>query len=155
MIREEVSNNYECQWQQKNWELHEKTKEKENHVSIFCSLNNWASHITDMLMDTQFDNVILYPDLIEEKMFDDEKGEKVDIDTYDHQKLSRHYGRFLLVVSELIVDFGDIAKQLGKNDYSDYYSKGNIFNYSAVRGFINNVFKHKTTNFQHRTCTKH
>ena len=151
-IKEEVTNNYECSWQQKNWSLHQEKDEEDNHVSIFCSLNNWASHLSDLLLDVQFDGILLYTEPVREEIID-EHGEKIAIDTYNHDRLSRYYGRFFLVVSELLVDFGDIAKQLGIKDANKLYSDGNLFGYSEVKGFINNVFKHKTNNFH--VCNHH
>jgi hypothetical protein len=152
-IREEVADNFECKWQQKNWEIHKGTDKEDNHISIICSLNNWSSHISDILTDVSFDLVQIYHFPVEEEMTDEETGEKFEFDMYPYEKLMRHYGRFFLVVSELIVDFGDIAKKLGKNDFGNFYSENNVLDYGKLRGYINNVFKHKTNNF-HR-CNHH
>lgn len=151
-IREEVLDNIECKWQQKNWELHKGTDKDDNHISIICSLNNWSSHITDILTDASFDLVPIYSFPIKETM-KNENQEEFDFDTYPYEKLMRHYVRFFLVVSELIVDFGDIANKLGKSDFGKFYSENNVIEYPKLRGFINKVFKHKTNSFH--ICNHH
>lgn len=151
-IEEVVSSNIECEWQTKNWNLHEGTDKENNHISIICSLNNWASHITDILTDTSFDLLVLLPLPVGEKM-KDENGKEFDFNMKPYEKLDRYYGRFFLVVSELILDFGDIAKKLGISDYNQFFSEDNKYDYSKVRGYINNVFKHKTNNFH--SCNHH
>jgi hypothetical protein len=152
-IREEVADNLECKWQQRNWKIHEGTDKKDNHISIICSLNNWSSHISDILTDVSFDLVQIYNSPVNEEMTDVETGKKFEFDVYPYEKLMRHYGRFFLVVSELIVDFGDIAKKLRISDFGKFYSDNNVLDYGKLRGFINNVFKHKANNF-HR-CNHH
>ncbi len=147
-VREEVADNFECKWQQRNWKIHKGTDKEDNHISIICSLNNWASHISDILTDMSFDLVQIYSFPVKDEMIDDETKEKFEFDIYTYEKLMRHYGRFFLVISELILDFGEIAKKLGKTnkDLNKFYSEDNVLDYEKLRGFINNVFKHKTNN---------
>ncbi len=140
---------FECKWQRKNWEFHVGKPQENNHVSIFCSLNSWASHLTDILTDESLDSIPLYAVPIDDQI--ELNGETVTLDREIYEKLCRYYGRFFLVVSELIVDFGDIAKKLGEKE--DYYSKDNVIDYGHLRGYINNVFKHKVENFH--SCNHH
>ena len=79
-----IANSFECNWQdpafQKGYE----------HVSIFCSIGEFASHITDHLRDYRFD--------------------KYEFDSSDqvNELLFRYYSKFLLIISEVLTDLQDL-----------------------------------------------
>ncbi|PPK83797.1 hypothetical protein CLV84_4343 [Neolewinella xylanilytica] len=150
--REYIANNFECKWQLKNEDIHRDTDKENNHVSIFCSLSSWSSHITDLLSDVRFDQTSLSDQPIKDKVVNS-KGEIVEIDIYEDELLFRHYSRFFLVVSELLVDFADIAKFVDSSNKSKIFENNSLISYEKLRGYINNVFKHKTHNLH--KCNHH
>lgn len=48
-ITDNMSNSYECEWQDPAYEL------GNNSISIFCSIREFAAHITDHLRDYRYD----------------------------------------------------------------------------------------------------
>src|ERR1700678_3058593 len=78
--RQEMSELFvtECNWQNKF-----QVPDPDNgvHYSIFCSMGDWNTNITDMLEDTRYDELDL-------------------ADLCDAGILFRYYTRFFLVVSE-------------------------------------------------------
>lgn len=152
LSREYHSSNFECKWQLKNEELHVGTPQEDNHISIFCSLNDWASHITDILGDHRFDLIPLIEEPIREEEINKD-GNKIENDVFEYKLLARHYARFFLVVSELIVDFDDMAKLIDKSLTNKIFENSNLMSYLGLRGYINNVFKHKTKNIH--KCNHH
>lgn len=123
-------NSLECQWQEK---VREVKLDEDWHVSYFCSLGEWASNITDLLLDNRYDSLPLNGDHIEQ----------------EQKILFRYYTRVLLILSEMLTDFiqmyadfhqietngneQDIRKKLscGKLDVNEWIT------------FINHVCKHK------------
>lgn len=120
---------YECNWQSKARELKDDDRW---HVSYFCSLGDWASNISDLLLDSRFDSLQLS-----------------DPNSEDAKILFRFYTRILLVVSEMLVDFIDIANTLGL--------KNKLFKDSSYSRFINSVCKHKAGKQSHylHICNHH
>jgi len=121
LLNDEIVESLECAWQNRARDSlgHE-------HISIFCSLGEWASNISDILKDASRD--------------------RCDFLDYDHrQALYRYYTRFLLVVSEILSDFEDIVRETGSNCSKDprrflSSKKGEMH---ALNGFLNTVCKHK------------
>jgi hypothetical protein len=148
-VRDEGSDNfsdgYECTWQNK---FQPYVEGNTDHYSIFCSLGEFSTNLTDILEDIQYDK----------RQFDNEQ---------DQQVLYRHYTRTFLFASEIITDFQDILTglRLGNRPTGNQLSHGkgqsrielntglpadtinNMFNY------INNVFKHKVNNIH--ICNHH
>lgn len=132
-------NTFECRWQNKS------TK---GHISIFCSLGEWASNITDILKDESLDKCY----------FENEE---------ESQLLYRYFTRLLLVVSEILTDFQDIyIVSLGLNPKNNSHKKQAaprkfLFGIKEVDpdplteilNFINNVCKHKTQHIH--KCNHH
>jgi hypothetical protein len=128
MVTDELRDTYECKWQNKS---------TCGHVSLFCSLGEWASNITDILRDESLDK----------NYFEDQN---------EANRIYRYYTRLLLVVSEILTDFQDIYLQAEdlKSDRKNkdiarkfLYSIPEISEYSIQNlfDFINSVCKHKTS----------
>jgi hypothetical protein len=141
-----IADAYECVWQNGFQEF---DSERTEHYSVFCSMGEWNTNLTDWLMDDRFDFLTF------------ETNE-------DKDRLFRHYTIFFLLLSEILTDFQDVltvfrlgrfprggAEMREQNDLSrsqlDHQgmegTTQNIFNY------INSVFKHKTKNLH--TCNHH
>lgn len=105
-----------------------------------------------MLCDTRYDLVQILDEPVDEEETD-ENGNVTELDNFNYEKLYRHYSRFLLVVSELLVDFSDIAKFLDNSNTTKIFESESHISYSKLRAFINNVFKHKTKNLH--KCNHH
>lgn len=140
-INDIVVDKYECDWQ-------ENYVPEDKHNSIFCSLAEWSSNITDLLYENSYD--------------------KYDFVTCRYKMcLFRYYTRFLLITSEILTDFQDAIiylkpytenhKQRARNDLTDnslYFSSHELFEY------INNVCKHKfgergRASFKYHLCNNH
>ena len=121
LVNDDMTSSYECEWQdQAVYQL------GYEHISIFCSLGEWANNISDILKNPLCD----YYDLLDE----------------DHRlALFRYYTRFLLVLSEMLGDFEEIVQKVTSSSSrqareSLSSSKGEI---ASVVGYINRVCKHK------------
>lgn len=135
---------WECLWQN-----HFLDKYPDEHYSIFCSIGEWNSNITDCLKDSRYDKL----------SFNDEKSAEI---------LFRYYTRILLIISEALTDFQDIIgifenERFLKNDELKTIQK-NIRKYLShlndsdneiqeVFTFINSICKHKANNFHF--CNHH
>jgi hypothetical protein len=120
---------YECRWQ---------NQYQSAHVHLFCSLGSWASNLTDLFLDSRFDEMDL------------DDGEEGEI-------LYRHYTRILLVVSEILTDFQDIYLKLlpkgtAKSVARSFYFPGTV-NFNEIMNFINHVCKHKVGHIHY--CNSH
>lgn len=49
-INDELTGSWECKWQDAA------TERNYNHISIFCSLGDWGSNVTDILKDNRYDS---------------------------------------------------------------------------------------------------
>lgn len=121
-IDDNFSDSFECDWQ-----VYFVPEDK--HNSCFCSIGEWNSHITDVLSDESLDNL----------SFDIPEESKV---------LYRYYGRFFLIVSEVLTDFrqflNHLDKTLNQQKISNLVSiSDSEFTFSELFNFINNIFKHK------------
>jgi hypothetical protein len=114
----------DCNWQDNATEL------KYTHISLFCSLGEWASNITDLLDEEKYDNLNYHTGS-------------------DYVVLYRVYTRFFLVISELIEDFIAIyaetkninnKKNAGESFEENYFQEGEL---QRLSDFINNICKHK------------
>jgi hypothetical protein len=99
-----LTDSFECKWQ------NEAEAFGYNHISIFCSIGQFGSHITDLLRDHRFDKY----------EFDQSGG--------INEMLFRYYSRILLIASEIFTDFQDLyiisdnkltTKQLGRLKAND------------------------------------
>lgn len=126
-INDDYSMSIECTWQ-------EELVPEDDHNSLFCSLAEWSTNISDLLSEKTYDNL--------------------KFDNQDHQeKLFRHYTRILLIVSEILTDFKDVLKYIkeysGNRDRKNrkatkQLSNPNLeFSCSELFEYINNVCKHK------------
>lgn len=131
---DELQDTFECQWQRAS---------TYGHVSIFCSLGDWASNITDILKDESIDKF----------QFENQK---------EAPRIYRYFTRLLLVVSEIITDFQDIYIQAEdlKGNKDNYRARmflssndPDLFPIQSLFDFINKVCKHKVKNI-HR-CNHH
>lgn len=109
------------------------------HISLFCSLADWACNMTDVLTDHRFDAMTF-------------------ADANHSQVLSRFYTRVLLVASEIFADLENLVVEAGcckdqssaRTFLSPDTDPGWINN---LHHFINRVCKHKYKNI-HR-CNHH
>ncbi|GAB2683447.1 hypothetical protein GCM10027037_00330 [Mucilaginibacter koreensis] len=134
---DDLSETFECSWQRKS---------DCGHVSIFCSLGDWASNITDILRDESLD--------------------KCHVENKEESKqLFRYYTRLLLVISELLTDFQDLyieaAGLPARDKKSNTAARNFLFSLPEIKeypvqeifDFINTICKHKNKNL-HR-CNHH
>jgi len=130
-VNDDMTRSYECEWQDRAVE-----GLGYEHISIFCSLGEWANNISDILKNPSCD----YYDLLDE----------------DHRlALFRYYTRFLLVVSEMLCDFEEMVQKLTSSSSKqarEFLSK-NKGEIGSVFGYINQVCKHKV-GAMHR-CNHH
>ncbi len=138
---------FECSWQDPA------ANNGFNHISIFCSIGEFASHLTDLLRDYRYDN------------YEFDKSNEIN------EVLYRFYARILIITSEVITDLQDLwilahyeltTKQYNgldikiKRKYQD-----NARNAMSIRSdqlnnlfdYINRACKHKTQNLH--ICNNH
>jgi hypothetical protein len=146
-VTDNFSNSIECTWQNHGEALGYK------HISIFCSIGQFASHISDLLRDYRFDK------------YSFDESEEIN------ELIFRFYSRILLISSEIFTDFQDLyiiadekftTKQMSGLEGKDLKKKQNnarkvLSNGSedikALLDFINKICKHKTSNFH--LCNNH
>ena len=128
---DDITQSFECKWQdtatiQLGYE----------HISIFCSLGEWANNISDILKDESCD----YYDFL-----DDEH----------RQALFRYYTRLLLVVSEMLCDFEKIVQKIEspQSKKARGFLSGRKGEVDFLLNFVNHVCKHKVGGL-HR-CNHH
>jgi hypothetical protein len=102
--------------------------EKEKHSSYICSFTDQFSHVDDFLEDDKYD------DIDASLWWDCNKNEERIM------KFIRHYQRFLLVVSEIIVDYKK------RNSITKKLQVKWLPSLEKVTGFINSYLKHKGEN---------
>mgnify|MGYP006924536631 CR=1 FL=1 len=114
---------YECEWQNLSRAIYGHGY----HVSIFCSMGEWASNVTDMLTDTKYDKL----------KFNDLESQKI---------LFRYYSRFISISMSIFEDFTVIIQKadikLGKQDKARnrLSSDVSLINFA---NFTNHIVKHK------------
>jgi hypothetical protein len=125
-INDNYADSFECAWQN-NLRL---KKEKE-HASIFCSLGEWGSNVSDLLADSRYDNY----------SFQNKK---------QSEALFRYYTRLFLVIAEILTDFQDLVMHWNnceKNEARAILSMSELpFSFTELMDFINNIAKHKIGN---------
>ena len=142
-----IASAFECSWQDSG------ANNGFNHISIFCSIGEFASHITDLLRDYRYDN------------YEYDKSEEIN------EVLYRYYSRLLLIASEVITDLQDLwilanyelnTKQYNGLDistrrtYQDAARNAISINQDDLNNlfdYINRVCKHKTQNLH--ICNNH
>ena len=138
-----ISSSYECDWQRC---FKTDGSQDKYHYSIFCSMGEWNTMITDFLEDARFDNLD----------FGDEKV---------HRVLYRHFGRLFLAVSEAMTDFQDMLtilrtgtleadsdeNNLSRELLSRYAGRATFVN--EFFNFTNKIMKHKARNIH--LCNHH
>lgn len=146
-VTDNFSNSIECNWQKSAFAL------GYNHISIFCSIGQFASHITDLLRDNRFDK------------YEFDQSEDVN------ELIFRYYSRILLITSEILTDFQDLyiiadqkltTKRLGGiqgtplrtyQDTARQNLSNGTKNIKYLLDYINKICKHKTSNFH--ICNHH
>lgn len=144
-VTDNFANSIECTWQNNADVL------GYNHISIFCSIGQFASHITDLLRDYRYD--------------------KYDQSDEINEVLFRYYSRIFLIASEIFTDFQDLyiiaddkitTKQLGgiqskvlrpKQDNARETLANGTQEIKQLLDYINKICKHKTANFH--ICNHH
>lgn len=146
-VTDNISNSIECIWQKAAFDLGYR------HISIFCSIGEFGSHITDLLRDNRFDK------------YEFDQSEEIN------ELIFRYYSRILLITSEILTDFQDLyiiadqkltTKELGRiqgktlRKYQDN-ARQNLANgtknIKELLDYINKICKHKTSNFH--ICNHH
>jgi hypothetical protein len=143
-INDDFGDGLECEWQIK-------LVPENKHSSLFCSLAEWNTNITDLLEEKTYDNL----------KFDDVEH---------RQKLFRHYSRILLVTSEILTDMVDfmvyINQYSGNNINKNNKAKKQLSNPSLdfscknLFDYINSICKHKIGNkpspfLKYHKCNHH
>lgn len=142
-VNDNFSDSYECNWQ--NNYVPEGL-----HNSLFCSLAEWSSNITDMLVDYRFD--------------------AYEFSNPEHNKaLFRFYTRVLLIVSEIMSDFQDslmcltnVSRDKDRDKVRKRLNMNNVpFSVEDLFHYINSVCKHKVGlltkdgKFKYHICNHH
>jgi len=124
------ANSFECRWQG----LASKITNKNNwHVPHFCSLGEWASGVTDLLLQEHLDPLSF----------------KVGVNLSEDSKqinhlLWRHYTRILLLVEQISGDLVSLRREVtGENSNSIKKTLSKTITQDQLFGFINNICKHK------------
>lgn len=142
---DDISQAYECSWQNL---FGTKAENSVDHYSVFCSIGEWNTNLTDYLTDERFDHFDLTDEHAKEVLF-------------------RHYTRILLCASEILTDFQDTlstfnaghyltgpqlsqAKGASRTALSANYAPAHVQNLFT---YINNVCKHKVNNIH--VCNHH
>jgi len=146
-VTDNFANSIECTWQNKADDLGYK------HISVFCSIGQFASHITDLLRDNRFDK------------YDYDQSAEIN------ELLFRYYSRILLIASEIFTDFQDLyiiadekmtTKQISglqskvlrpKQDNAREVLASGTQKVKLLLDYINKICKHKTANFH--ICNHH
>ena len=118
-LKDDIMDSFECDWQRKSIK---------RHVSIFCSFGVWVRAYSQFLMDERFDNLD----------FRDKDAEET---------LYSHYNMVLLIVSELLSDQERMIDEASGERLAKKLMKVQTgYAWHDLRGFINNVVKHKGEN---------
>jgi len=146
-ITDNTASAFECEWQDPA------SENGFNHISIFCSIGEFACHITDLLRDYRYDN------------YEFDKSDEVN------EVLFRFYSRLILVISEVITDLQDLwiltnyeistkaYNRLAiktKREYQNTAREALSNNTDELNNFFdfaNRVCKHKTQNLH--ICNNH
>jgi hypothetical protein len=121
-INDNVRDSIECLWQNKY------VSSNDMHNSIYCSIAEWNTHISDLLGDSRLDKL---------------KFTRVK----DSQSIFRFYTRVLLISSEILTDFQDFLILFEginqKKARKLLYDNSNEFSFQELIDFINYICKHK------------
>ncbi len=146
-VKDKLSKVIECKWQNDAFYL------GFNHISIFCSIELFSSHITELLKDYRFDK------------YEFDQSELIN------EILFRYYSRILLISSEMLTDFQDLyiianhkltIKHLRDLNLKDLHKHQDTARINLANGnksinellnFTNKICKHKSLNI-HR-CNHH
>lgn len=146
-VTDNFDRSIECEWQDAAY------SNGYNHISIFCSLGSFVSHLTDLLRDYRYD--------------------KYEFDQSDNvnETLFRYYSRILLITSEVLTDFQDLfilaenkltTKGLRRltgqilrqhQDNARHALSNNSNRIAEMLDYINKICKHKTANLH--ICNHH
>ena len=124
-FEDDFSKSLDCVWQNKAEKL------GYDHISVFCSLGEWSTNLTDLLT---------------EEKYDDLKFDK------DFEIVFRIYTRYFLIISEILEDFININKEIKKLESkkkSGNDLENNSFRENELKNlsdYINTIFKHKYEN---------
>ena len=124
---------FECRWQGRAGKA---AKKNDWHVPHFCSLGEWASGITDLLLQEHLDDLCFSfgANLREE-------------DKLLNNMLWRQYTRILLLVEQICGDLISLHREVTGETASSIRKKlSKIITQEQLFGFINNVCKHKDGN---------
>lgn len=127
-INDNINDALECKWQMI-------IPDRNKHISIFCSIGEWGSNITDVLCDLSIDHL--------------------DFENKNHRNsIFRYYTRLLLIVSEILTDFQEFIiyfKSFKDKDKKLNQNKARIlmidrrlpFTTQQLFDYINHICKHK------------
>ncbi len=122
LYNDSISGTIECTWQS-NY-----VSDPKMHSSVYCSIAEWNTHISDILCNPHYDNL----------SFDNDENRKT---------LFRHYTRTLLVVSEILSDFQSIIqiiKNCNQTDARKLMTSSSLpFSTEDLFVFVNSFCKHK------------
>jgi hypothetical protein len=141
---DDYTQSFECRWQTCFGQL----KNEDDHYSIFCSIGDWNTNLTDYLTDLRFDELNLTEEPHKDILF-------------------RHYTKILLAASEILTDFQDMlstfraGKLLTDTELNNEKTasrqeldkKSNPGDTQRIFTFINNICKHKINNIH--ICNHH
>ena len=117
------------------------------HISIFCSIWEWASNLTDTLLDHRFDD---YP--IGE-LDSDAKAQLGDEVTmfieYAPEILSRHYFRTIVLAAEILEDLTILRNTMIDDSREKKNARNDLTNgpihVDKLIEFVNRICKHKSS----------
>lgn len=144
---------WECRWQNASRTLAHTCSTPnctETHVSLYCSFNDAADQLVDLLTDERLDHLLIgtAPDLSILPWSD-----SLDPDT---SALFRFYVRVLWATEVILDDLEQLLKHTaGKKDLRSALSKGAPLDVNTLRAFINHVGKHGASSDAGLHCWNH
>ncbi|MFO1485543.1 MAG: hypothetical protein U1F71_19430 [Verrucomicrobiaceae bacterium] len=115
------------------------------HISIFCSVWEWAANLTDLLLDCRFDDYAIG------QQQGDSDQDASDIDSIFHQNapevLARHYFRTLIIAAEILEDLTILRKSMSdcsgaKKNARTELSQSSLPVDTLIK-YVNTICKHK------------
>jgi hypothetical protein len=115
------------------------------HISIFCSVWEWAANLTDLLLDCRFDHYVIgQPETHSDR-------EATDISSLLLQGapavLVRHYFRTLIIAAETLEDLTILLKSMSDNSAAKKNARSDLSQASLpvdeLLKYVNTICKHK------------
>jgi hypothetical protein len=124
------------------------------HVSIFCSVWEWAANLTDILLDGRFDDYSIG----QQETDSDQKISETDSLFHENAPLvlARHYFRTLIIAAEILEDLTILRKSMSDGSVSTKKARSDLsqapLRVDPLLRYVNAICKHKD---QLHECNHH